>query len=276
LQLDALTIETLRPQVTSVDIGDLIAIETADRQNYEALAKSLKPWRKGAFKIDDLLIDSEWRSFIKYNLIEPSLNITDKSVLDLGCNNGYYLFRMLNQRPAKLTGFDPSELFFRQFSFINRFIDAPIDYQLKGSADLGDFTESFDTIVCMGVLYHRSDPVGTLKSICGALRKNGELILDSLIIDREDQVALTPQKTYAKMPNVWFIPTLSALSAWLDRTGFYDISTIAIKPTNINEQRKTEWIDGESLESFLDPNDSSRAIEGYPAPIRAYIRALKR
>jgi tRNA (mo5U34)-methyltransferase len=45
--------------------------------------------------------------------------------------------------------------------------------------------------------------------------------------------------------------------------------------TEPNEQRKTEWIDTQSLEDFLDPNDPEKTIEGYPAPKRVYIKALK-
>ncbi|MDR2638929.1 MAG: tRNA 5-methoxyuridine(34)/uridine 5-oxyacetic acid(34) synthase CmoB [Helicobacteraceae bacterium] len=269
-------IKALNPRVLSCDLSDIIRVETDKTESYETLARSLKPWRKGPFAIDDLFIDSEWRSFIKYNLIAPRLNLEGKSVLDLGCNNGYYLFRMSAQNPAELFGFDPSERFFLQFAFINRFINAPIIYALKGTQDLGDFLERFDTIACLGVLYHRSDPIATLKAIGGALRKGGELILDTLIIQSAQSAALTPKTSYAKMPNVWFIPSVEALFAWLERTGFSDAETIAIKPTDTSEQRKTEWIDGESLGDFLDANDARRTVEGYPAPVRAYVRAVKR
>jgi tRNA (mo5U34)-methyltransferase len=277
-RFDALfgAIKALNPRVTDVEIGDIIRVQTDKAENYEPLAKSLKPWRKGPFMIDDLLIDSEWRSYVKYNLIAPRLCLENKSALDLGCNNGYYLLRMYELKPRELFGFDPSERFFLQFSFINRFLNAPIDYFLKGAQNLDEFLERFDTIVCLGVLYHRSDPIATLRAINGALRKGGELILDTLIIENEASVAFTPWKRYAKMSNVWFIPSLKALGAWLERTGFCDIETIAIKPTNSSEQRKTDWIDGESLDDFLDPDDKSRAIEGYAAPVRAYLRAAKR
>jgi tRNA (mo5U34)-methyltransferase len=128
----------------------------------------------------------------------------------------------------------------------------------------------------MGVLYHRSDPIATLKAICGALKRGGELILDTLIVSGDAPVSLTPRESYAKMSNVWFIPSLAALEAWLERCGFCDMELIAVKPTDTNEQRKTDWIDGESLASFLDPNDARLTIEGYEAPKRAYIRASKR
>ena len=54
------------------------------------IAVALKPWRKGPFNLNELFIDSEWRSFIKFNILKPYLNLKGKSVADVGCNNGYY------------------------------------------------------------------------------------------------------------------------------------------------------------------------------------------
>ena len=45
--------------------------------------------------------------------------------------------------------------------------------------------------------------------------------------------------------------------------------------TSTDEQRRTEWMTTESLADFLDPRDSSKTVEGYPAPLRAVIIASK-
>ncbi len=45
------------------------------------------------------------------------------------------------------------------------------------------------------------------------------------------------------------------------------------KVTELEEQRKTDWMENESLIDFLDPNDTSKTIEGYPAPLRAILTA---
>ncbi|MEF3191212.1 MAG: DUF1698 domain-containing protein, partial [Campylobacterales bacterium] len=74
----------------------------------------------------------------------------------------------------------------------------------------------------------------------------------------------------------YFIPTIAALRNWLTRSGFVDIKVLATKPTDTTEQRKTEWINGQSLEDFLDPIDPSKTIEGYPAPRRVYIQARRK
>jgi tRNA (mo5U34)-methyltransferase len=239
------------------------------------LAIAMKPWRKGPFLINSLFIDSEWQSFIKYNLLRPHFNLKDKVVGDIGCNNGYYLFKMLEDKPAKLVGFDPSALFFTQFSFINHFIKSDIIYELLGVEHLGLYEHKFDTLFCLGVLYHRSDPVATLKSLYKGLNSGGELILDTFMIDGDDDVALVPNDRYSKIPNVYFVPTVSALSNWCKKAGFSTVEILDIKATDATEQRKTSWIDGQSLEDFLDSSDITKTIEGYPAPKRVYIRAIK-
>jgi len=241
-------------------------------QKVTSLAYDLRPWRKGPFELFGTFIDSEWRSYLKYNLLEPFFNLQDKEVADVGCNNGYYLFRMLSQKPKSLVGFDPSPLFFLQFSLINRFLQAPIRYELLGVEHLPLYPQKFDTIFCLGVLYHRSDPISTLKQLKQGLKKGGELFLDTFFIQGEEPIALTPLKTYSKIPNIYFIPTPSALEHWCKRAGFKSFEILATKVTTPNEQRKTEWILGESLEQFLDPNDPTKTIEGYPAPSRLYVR----
>ncbi len=270
------------PKVTpvSVEYEDTIKIilPTEYKESYASkikdIAISLKPWRKGPFEIGELFIDSEWQSFIKYNLLLPHINIKDKIVADVGCNNGYYMFRMLKKNPKQIVGFDPSALYMLQFKFIDKFINSGIEYELLGVEHLEFYEHKFDTIFCLGVLYHRSDPVSTLKSLKRALNRNGELFLDTFMIDGDEHIALSPANRYSKIPNIYFIPTVPTLINWCKRAGFGSIEVIDIKKTEHNEQRKTEWIDTQSLQDFLDPNDSTKTIEGYPAPKRVYIKAI--
>ncbi len=262
-----------------VQLGDVVTIdadidEEARRKIYET-ARAMKPWRKGPFKLFDIYIDSEWRSDIKYNLLAPHLDVEGRDVADVGCNNGYYMFRLLKKRPASITGFDPSPLFRTQFDFLDRFVQSGIVYELLGVEHLPFYPKKFDTIMCLGVLYHRSDPVATLKSLAKSLHKGGELFLDTFYIEGEEPVALCPARSYSKIPNVHFVPTVRALQNWCEKAGFKNFEILAKKPTTFEEQRKTEWIEGESLEDFLDPLDCSKTIEGYPAPKRVYVKVEK-
>ncbi|WP_457560469.1 tRNA 5-methoxyuridine(34)/uridine 5-oxyacetic acid(34) synthase CmoB [Caminibacter sp.] len=261
-------------QLKNLKLNDVIEIETeadeSQKKEIEDIAKMLKPWRKGPFKIDELFIDSEWRSFIKWNSLKPHLDLENKEILDVGGNNGYYAFRMLEQKPKSIEIFDPSALFNLQFEFINSFIKSDIKYKLLGVEHIPMYEKKFDVIFCMGVLYHRKDPIEMLKEVKAGLKKGGEVILDTLIIEGNEEVALSPMR-YAKMKNVYFIPTLKTLYNWIDRAKFSEVGFIGKRYTTTNEQRKTEWIDGESLESFLN-KDETKTIEGYEPPLRCYLK----
>ncbi|ECO7145864.1 tRNA 5-methoxyuridine(34)/uridine 5-oxyacetic acid(34) synthase CmoB [Campylobacter jejuni] len=256
-------------------LDDSVNLSTNSQAKDEilAIAKELKPWRKGPFKIDDLFIDTEWQSFIKFNILKPFMNeISQKCVADIGCNNGYYMFKMLEFNPAKLIGFDPSIKYRLQFELINALAKTPIKYELLGVEDLPSYGLKFDVIFCLGVIYHRSDPIKMLKDLKVGLNKNGVVFLDTMYIEDEREIALVPNKTYSKIPNIYFVPSISALKNWCERAGFKEFEVLATKKTDENEQRKTEWIDSFSLENFLDPKDKNLTIEGYEAPKRIYIR----
>ncbi|EIJ4040302.1 tRNA 5-methoxyuridine(34)/uridine 5-oxyacetic acid(34) synthase CmoB [Campylobacter jejuni] len=256
-------------------LDDSVNLSTNSQAKDEILAivKELKPWRKGPFKIDNLFIDTEWQSFIKFNILKPFMDeISQKCVADIGCNNGYYMFKMLEFNPVKLIGFDPSIKYRLQFELINALAKTPIKYELLGVEDLPNYGLKFDVIFCLGVIYHRSDPIKMLKDLKAGLNKNGVVFLDTMYIEDEREIALVPNKTYSKIPNIYFVPSISALKNWCERAGFKKFEVLATKKTDENEQRKTEWIDSFSLENFLDPKDKNLTIEGYEAPKRVYIR----
>ena len=268
-------VDSLDPGDYSFEIGDVVKVDGEYSQDIKALAKKLMPWRKGPFEVFGTYIDTEWRSNIKYNLIRPHFNLQGKRVADIGCNNGYYLFRMQEDQPELLVGFDPSPIYKTQFDFMNHFAKTKIVYELLGVEHVEFYEEKFDFIFCLGVLYHRSDPVAMLKSLYKGLDKYGEVLLDTFFIEGEDEVCLSPKSSYSKIPNIYFVPTIPALKNWCLRAGFSHFEVLETSKTELEEQRKTEWIEGQSLEDFLDPDDSSKTVEGYPAPARVYVKLIK-
>ncbi|WP_415398206.1 tRNA 5-methoxyuridine(34)/uridine 5-oxyacetic acid(34) synthase CmoB [Sulfurimonas sp. CS5] len=268
-------IETLEDGSFEVELGDVVKISGDVSQNIEDIARTMMPWRKGPFEIFDCVIDAEWKSNIKYNLLRGHFNLKDKRVADIGCNNGYYLFRMQEDEPKSLVGFDPSPLYKTQFDFVNHFVKSDIVYELLGVEHLEFYEEKFDTIFCLGVLYHRSDPVTMLKSLFRGLDKEGEVILDTFYIVGDDEMALCPKSSYSKIPNIYFVPTIPALKNWCLRAGFSSFEVLETSTTDLDEQRKTSWIEGQSLEDFLNPEDSTKTVEGYPAPKRVYVKLIK-
>jgi tRNA (mo5U34)-methyltransferase len=270
-------LETLEDGNWNVELGDAVTIsgDIKNSLHVEQVARMMMPWRKGPFKLFETYIDSEWRSNIKYNLLRKHFNLKERRVADIGCNNGYYLFRMQEDQPKSLVGFDPSPLYKTQFDFINHFVKSDIVYELLGVEHLEFYEEKFDTIFCLGVLYHRSDPVGMLKSLYKGLDAEGEVILDTFYIEGEDEMCLCPLSSYSKIPNIYFVPTIKALKNWCLRAGFDSFEVLETSTTNSNEQRKTSWIEGQSLEDFLDKDDNTKTVEGYPAPARVYVKLIK-
>ncbi len=273
-------------QIKNIDIIDIkvvfddtIYISTTQNiksQDKEAIYEALRlliPWRKGPFDIFGIELQAEWRSDIKYNILRPHFDIKNKIVADIGCNNGYYMFKMNQDRPKKLIGFDPSAVYKLQFDFLNHFIKTDIVFEMIGVEYLKLYNHKFDTIFMLGVLYHRPDPIGTLKQLKNALNPRGEIIIDTFMIDGSDDICLTPKQRYAKIPNIYFIPTVQALTNWLNRAGFVDIKVLHISQTSSHEQRATKWSFNHSLDDFLDKKNKNFTTEGYPAPKRVYIKA---
>ena len=147
----------------------------------------------------------------------------------------------------------------------------PLRFDELPLACLRDHNVRFDTLFSMGVLYHRKQPERHLSGLMDCLKPGGELVLETLIIEGGEDDVLAPDTTYAKMSNVWSIPSQIALVKMLGNAGFTRIRTINIYCTDQSEQRRTDWMTGQSLSDFLDPVDPGLTVEGYPAPRRIII-----
>ncbi|MCB0324202.1 MAG: tRNA 5-methoxyuridine(34)/uridine 5-oxyacetic acid(34) synthase CmoB [Bdellovibrionales bacterium] len=257
----------------SIAIGRAEELLEFERGLLEEAVQLLVPWRKGPFRLFGYDIDAEWRSDMKWERVVPLLEgAKGKRIADVGCGNGYYLFRAAELEPECVVGLDPSESFELAFSLLQRFaaIDA-LHFEGLGIEDLPLFPKFFDVILCMGVIYHQRDPLGALRLLAGALRPGGELVLESQAIVGQESQALFPEARYAKARNVYFVPTANCLAAWLRRSGFIDVAVRSFVPVTHEEQRRTALAPYESLSDFLDPDDPSRTVEGYPAPQRAIV-----
>ncbi len=133
--------------------------------------------------------------------------------------------------------------------------------------------QAFDTVFSMGVLYHRRSPLDHLIQLKNPLVSGGELILETLVIEGDENSVLVPFDRYAQMRNVYFFPSALALKAWLEKVGFVDVKIVDENVTTLGEQRSTEWMTHNSLPDYIDPNDPTKTVEGYPAPRRAILVA---
>ncbi|WGE89814.1 tRNA 5-methoxyuridine(34)/uridine 5-oxyacetic acid(34) synthase CmoB [Actinobacillus arthritidis] len=237
--------------------------------------KQLMPWRKGPYHLHGIHIDTEWRSDFKWDRVLPHLApLKDRTILDVGCGSGYHMWRMVGEGAKMVVGIDPTELFLCQFEVVRKLLgnDRRANLIPLGIEQMQALV-AFDTVFSMGVLYHRKSPLDHLSRLKAQLVKGGELVLETLVIDGDVNTCLVPADRYAKMKNVYFIPSIDCLINWLEKVGFKNVRCVDQAVTTLEEQRKTDWLENESLVDFLDPNDHSKTIEGYPAPKRAVILA---
>ncbi|ELQ14620.1 tRNA mo(5)U34 methyltransferase [Pseudomonas syringae BRIP39023] len=274
--LDALP--DLQPE--RIDLLDSFTLEAeCNGETCTVLRKALlglSPWRKGPFNVFGVHIDTEWRSDWKWSRVSPHLDLKGKRVLDVGCGNGYYQWRMLGAGADSVIGVDPNWLFFCQFQAMQRYLpDLPAWHLPFALEDLPANLEGFDTVFSMGVLYHRKSPIDHLLALKDCLVKGGELVMETLVVPGDVHQVLVPEDRYAQMRNVWFLPSVPALELWMRRAGFTDVRCVDVSHTTVDEQRSTEWMRFQSLSDYLDPTDHSKTIEGLPAPMRAVIVGRK-
>ena len=261
----------------AVTLNAAAPLTPPQQEQLEQGLRGLMPWRKGPFDFFGTYIDTEWRSDWKWERVAPHLaDLKGRTILDVGCGSGYHCWRMAGAGAARVVGIDPGLLFLFQFLAVKGYLGAvPVDLLPVRMEDLPDKLELFDTTFSMGVLYHRRSPLDHLLELKGTLRQGGELVLETLVVDGPEGYSLMPEDRYGQMRNVWFLPSCPTLLRWLDRTGFRNARVVDVSDTTTDEQRATDWMRFNSLKDFLDPDDPTRTIEGYPGPKRATIIAEK-
>ena len=262
---------------TALRLGDAGQLDDAEREALYAALQALHPWRKGPLQLFGVDIDTEWRSDWKWDRVLPHLSpLEGRTVLDVGCGNGYHCWRMAGAGAALVIGIDPMLLYTLQYWAVRRYLPAaPVHVLPRGLEALPGKLQAFDTVFSMGVFYHRRSPFDHLLELRNCLRPGGELVLETLVVDGVEGFALVPRQRYARMPNVWFLPAGNTMLAWLEKAGYTSIRMVDSIVTSITEQRSTSWMRFESLAESLDPQDPSRTIEGYPAPERAVFLARR-
>ncbi len=259
-----------------LQVGEQPESETQQATIYEGLW-GLRPWRKGPFNFFGTKVETEWRSDWKWQRVLPHIApLKNRRVLDVGCGSGYHCWRMYAEGARQVLGIDPTLLFMLQFFAIKRLNpEMPVWFAPLRMEELPHGLGGFDTVFSMGVLYHRRSPLDHLLELKEALRPGGQLVLETLVIEGADNQVLMPEDRYAAMRNVYFLPSVAMLCLWLRRCGFQNPRVVDENITSIEEQKCTPWMQYQSLEDFLDPNDHTKTREGYPSPRRAVILAEK-
>jgi tRNA (mo5U34)-methyltransferase len=166
------------------------------------------------------------------------------SVLDIGCNAGFYSFEMARRGAARVLGIDHDERYLAQARYAARALGQTVEFQQRSVYDLHALQEKFDLVLFMGVLYHLRHPLLALD----LLRRYavGRLLVFQTMIrgetgdftPREDYAFedrtpfLEPtyprmffvERKYADDPTNWWIPNPSCAGAMLRSAGFTIVS----------------------------------------------------
>ncbi|MCF6264384.1 MAG: tRNA 5-methoxyuridine(34)/uridine 5-oxyacetic acid(34) synthase CmoB [Xanthomonadales bacterium] len=270
------TLPQTTPAINFQQAAALLGEPCAEQSLLKELLMGLHPWRKGPFILGGIDIDCEWRSDWKWDRLASHLgNLQDQRILDIGCGNGYFGWRMLGAGAKLVIGIDPSLLFVMQYFACRHFVGSqPANVVLPlGIEDLPKNLSGFDRVFSMGVFYHRRSPIDHLQQLHRLCKPGGKVILETLVIEGDENQVLVPANRYARMRNVWFLPSSKALLNWIRRAGFKTVECVDETITSTTEQRSTEWMKFESLKESLLATDNSKTIEGYPAPRRAIFIA---
>ena len=276
-QLPGVTPSQIDLNSAALRVGQAADLTETQRSALAQTLREFHPWRKGPFDLFGIVIDTEWRSDWKWDRLKDHITpLTNRAVLDIGCGSGYHCWRMRGAGARFVLGIDPTLLFVMQFAALQRFIrDPQVQVLPLGMEDLPPDMQCFDTVFSMGLLYHRREPLQHLLELKGCLRSGGELVLETLVLDTQQGEVLIPNGRYAQMRNVWTIPSVPTLIDWLEQSGFKEVRCVDVTVTSTDEQRRSDWMQFQSLRDYLDPQDFTKTVEGYPAPTRAICIARK-
>lgn len=263
----------------SVTIGEHSDLDHDQRDVLETSLRALHPWRKGPFDFFGVHIDTEWRSDWKWARIADAVGSLDGvRILDVGAGNGYYGWRMLEAGADWVLGVDPTILFNMQHRAACFYLGGLAERNTLLPLRFDELPAGleFDLTFSMGVIYHRKDPRAHIERLRSRIAPGGRVVVETLVVGPGHAPWLEPGDRYARMRNVWCVPTVEILQVWLAEAGFIEIEVISVERMTTDEQRTTDWMRFESLADALDPDDPTLTVEGYPAPVRAVLIARLR
>ncbi|KMO30235.1 SAM-dependent methyltransferase [Methylobacterium tarhaniae] len=145
--------------------------DSSRAQSLRRGAEALGPWfhnieiAPGLFTAPDHFLGDypmvKWRSFAD----AVPADLTAKSVLDIGCNAGFYAVEMKRRGAARVLGIDEDERYLAQGRFVAEALGAEIEFRNLSVYDVGALGERFDVVLFMGVLYHLRHPLLALDLI---------------------------------------------------------------------------------------------------------------
>ena len=167
-------------------------------------------------------------------------DLRGKSVLDIGCNAGFYSIEMKRRGADRVVGIDFDETYLDQARFAAEISEMDIEFRKLSVYDVGELSEKFDVVIFMGVLYHLRHPLLALDLIREHVARD-LMIFQSMqrgsdeIFETEDDYPFSEteifeeddfpcayfiEKKYSEDPTNWWIPNRACAEAMLRAAGF--------------------------------------------------------
>jgi len=167
-------------------------------------------------------------------------DLTGKSVLDVGCNAGFYSIQMKRRGADRLVAIDTDEKYLDQARFAAKVNGVEIEFRNLSVYRVGELHEKFDLVLFMGVLYHLRHPLLAL-DLLHEYAVADLLVAQSMLRGSNESIEVAPdfpfweserfenekfprmyfvEKRYANDPTNWWIPNRSCFEAMLRSAGF--------------------------------------------------------
>jgi tRNA (mo5U34)-methyltransferase len=167
-------------------------------------------------------------------------NLTGASVLDIGCNGGFYSIQLKRRGAERVLGIDVDDRYLNQARFAASTLGVEIEFEKRSVYEVDAIAGQFDYVFFMGVLYHLRYPLFALDKVITKIAPAGKLVFQTMLRGSNDiktwnknyqfwttTVFSDPdwpsmyfvEHSYADDPTNWWIPNRAAAEAMLRSSG---------------------------------------------------------